>query len=74
LRVEHLEERSLLDAGGIAVDPISGLWTSEKGDAATFTVVLQTQPAADVTIALGSSDTTEGTVAPASLVFTATAC
>ena len=33
-------------------------------------MVLNTQPTADVTIALSSSDTTEGTVAPASLTFT----
>src|SRR4029078_13078354 len=32
---------------------------------------LTTQPSADVTIALSSNDTTEGTVSPASLVFTA---
>ena len=34
-------------------------------------MVLTTQPTADVTIALSSSDTTEGTVVPASLTFTA---
>jgi len=33
-------------------------------------VVLDTQPTADVTIGLSSSDLTEGTVAPASLTFT----
>ena len=33
-------------------------------------MVLNAQPTADVTIALSSSDTTEGTVAPASLTFT----
>ena len=33
-------------------------------------MVLNTQPTADVTIALSSSDTTEGTVSPASLTFT----
>jgi hypothetical protein len=33
-------------------------------------VVLTSQPTADVTIALTSSDTTEGTVSPASLTFT----
>ena len=33
-------------------------------------MVLNTQPTADVTIALSSSDTTEGTVGPASLTFT----
>ena len=32
--------------------------------------MLNTQPTADVTIALSSSDTTEGTVLPASLTFT----
>ena len=34
-------------------------------------MVLNAQPTADVTIALSSSDTTEGTVLPASLTFTA---
>ena len=50
--------------------PTAGLATTEAGGTATFTVVLNTQPTADVTIALSSSDTTEGTVGPASLVFT----
>jgi hypothetical protein len=36
----------------------------------TFTVGLTSQPTADVTIPLSSSDTTEGTVSPANLVFT----
>ena len=59
------------DAGGITVTPTGGLITTEAGGPATFTVVLNTQPTADVTIALSSSDTTEGTVSPASLTFTA---
>ena len=50
--------------------PTAGLMTTEAGGTATFTVVLNTQPTADVTIALSSSDTTEGTVSPASLTFT----
>ena len=50
------------DASGITVTPISGLTTTEAGGTATFTVVLTTQPTADVTIGLSSSDTTEGTV------------
>ena len=50
--------------------PTAGLMTTEAGGTATFTVVLNTQPTADVTIGLSSSDTTEGTVSPASLVFT----
>ena len=59
------------DAAGITVTPTTGLTTTEAaGGTATFTVVLNTQPTADVTIGLSSSDTTEGTVAPASLTFT----
>ena len=45
--------------------PIAGLTTTEAGGTATFTVVLTSQPTADVTIGLTSSDATEGTV-PAS--------
>ena len=58
------------DAAGITVTPTSGLTTTEAGGTATFTVVLTTQPTADVTIGLSTSDTTEGTVAPASVTFT----
>jgi hypothetical protein len=56
--------------GGHHVNPTSGLSTTEGGGTATFRVVLNTQPTADVTIGLSSSDTTEGTVRPASLTFT----
>lgn len=59
------------DMPGITVTPTSGLTTTESGGTASFTVVLTSQPAADVTIALSSSDTTEGTVQPATLTFTA---
>ena len=65
----HVEYTSVATAG-VTVSPTSGLVTSEAGGTATFTVVLNTQPTADVTIALSSSDTTEGTVSPASLTFT----
>lgn len=58
------------DMAGITVNPTSGLVTSEAGDRATFTVVLNSQPSANVTIGLSSSDTTEGTVSPSSLTFT----
>ncbi len=57
-------------APAILVTPTSGLVTTEAGGTATFTVVLASAPTADVTIGLSSNDTTEGTVAPASLVFT----
>lgn len=45
--------------------------TTEPNGTATFTIVLDIEPTADVTMALRSSDTTEGTVSPASVVFTA---
>ena len=51
------------DASGITVTPTAGLTTTEAGGTATFTVVLTTQPTADVSIALSSSDASEGTVA-----------
>ena len=57
------------ETSGITVSPISGP-TTEAGGTATFTVVLNTQPTASVTIGLTSSDVTEGTVSPASLTFT----
>lgn len=55
---------------GITVTPTTGLVTAEFGSRATFTVRLRSQPAADVTIGVSSSDTTEGTVSTTALVFT----
>ena len=54
----------------IQVAPVAELFTSEGSAQATFSVVLAVQPTADVTVALSSSDTTEGTVSPAFLTFT----
>ena len=58
------------DAVGITVGTPSSTSTSESGTTATFTLVLNSQPTADVTIQLSSTDTTEGTVSPAAVVFT----
>ena len=58
------------DAAGITVTPTPGLTTTEAGGTATFTVVLNTQPTADVTIALSSSNTDGRHGRPASLTFT----
>jgi hypothetical protein len=58
------------DSAGITVAPTSGLTTTEAGGTDSFTVVLNSQPTANVTLALSSSRTAEGTVAPASLTFT----
>jgi outer membrane protein assembly factor BamE (lipoprotein component of BamABCDE complex) len=59
------------DEPGIIVTPAIGLMTTEAGGTAGFTVVLNTQPSADVTVGLTSSDSGEGTVSPTSVVFTA---
>ncbi len=61
------------DTAGITVTLPTGqtaLTTTEAGGTDTFTVVLDSEPTADVTIGVSSDDTTEGTVAPATLTFT----
>jgi hypothetical protein len=60
------------DSADITVTPTTGLSTGENGTNATFTVVLNSQPTADVVIPLSSNLTSEGTVTPASIIFTAT--
>ena len=40
------------------------------GTTATFNIVLNTQPTADVTIDISSDDTSEGTISPATVTFT----
>lgn len=59
------------DQAGIHVTPTSGLETTEAGGTATFSVVLESEPTADVTIEVTSDDETEGTVSTAALTFTA---
>jgi len=46
------------------------LQTTENGFSATFTVVLTSKPASDVTISVNSSDSSEGTASTAQLIFT----
>ncbi|MGK5093877.1 Calx-beta domain-containing protein, partial [Deltaproteobacteria bacterium TL4] len=57
------------DLYGFTIDTISGNTNESRGTAA-FNVKLTSQPTANVTIAISSSDTSEGTVSPASLIFT----
>ena len=63
------------DVAGLTVDPVTSttrrVRTSEDGDTATVRVRLATAPTATVVLDLASSATTEGTVAPATLTFTA---
>ncbi len=58
------------DVTAIIVDPTIELVTTEDLGSATFTVVLDAQPTADVTVGLTSTNLLEGTVSPASLTFT----
>jgi hypothetical protein len=55
---------------GFTVTPTSGLATTEAGGTASFSVVLNAPPSADVVIPLSSSDATEGVAAPSNLTFT----
>ncbi|RFP57185.1 MAG: hypothetical protein BJG00_013095 [Limnothrix sp. CACIAM 69d] len=57
------------DTADIVRTPASGLITTEAGGTATFTLVLTSPPTSKVTVNLTSSDTTEGTVLPASVEF-----
>ena len=67
---EYVLTLELVKGPGITVSPTAGLITTEAGGTDTFTVVLNSQPTANVTIGLSSSDTSEGTVSPASVTFT----
>jgi hypothetical protein len=58
------------DAAGVQAIPVADLATTECGGETTFTLVLTSQPAAEVTIGLASNDPGEGTVLPAAVTFT----
>jgi hypothetical protein len=58
------------DTSDITVSAISGD-TTEAGGTATFTVVLETEPAGDVVIDVATDDATEGTPDLSMLTFTA---
>ena len=62
------------DTAGIAVSPATSttnrLVTTESGGTATFTVVLDSEPTGNVELDVASSETAEGTAAPAILTFT----
>ncbi|MFM7830916.1 MAG: hypothetical protein ACKPJD_03960, partial [Planctomycetaceae bacterium] len=59
------------DTAGVTVGTISGTTTTEAGGAVSFTIRLNSEPTADVTLAFSSSDATEGSVSPATVTFTA---
>lgn len=57
-------------AAGVVVNPTAGLVTTEAGGTASFTVVLNSEPGAMVTVPVASTNTAEGTVSVATLTFT----
>jgi len=59
------------DTAGITVNPTATVTTTESAGTDAFTVRLDSQPTSPVTIGISSSDTGEGTVSTASLVFDA---
>ena len=58
---------------GITLSRTSGLQTVENGLTDSFTIQLNTQPSANVTIGFTSSNTSVATVSPPSVTFTGTA-
>ena len=61
---------TIATSGLISVTPSSGLVTTEAGTTASFDVVLDSAPTADVSFGLLSGDLSEASVSPASLSFT----
>lgn len=56
-------------SAGIVVTPTT-LQTTENGGNASFTAVLQSQPTANVSFSVSSSNTSEGVVSTSNLIFT----
>ena len=57
------------NTAGINVSPTAGLQTNTNGATASFTVVLNSKPTANVTVPVASSNTNQGTVSTSSLTF-----
>jgi ELWxxDGT repeat protein len=60
-----------VDVAGFTATPNSGLTTTNTGGVALFTVQLTSKPSATVSLPLSTSDSSQGTVSPATLAFTA---
>ncbi len=69
VQLTNVDDESNNNAG-FFVSPTAGLVTDENGLTASFMVSLRSQPTADVTIGVASSDPTEGSANQAQLVFT----
>jgi hypothetical protein len=58
------------DTAGVLVSGTDSLQTDENGSTDAFTIVLTSEPLADVLVSIGSSDPSEGVTDVGSLVFT----
>ena len=58
------------DQAGVSITPTAGLVTTEAGGSATFSIRLNSQPSANVTIGLSSSNPGEGVPSPTAVTFT----
>ncbi|MGC4064035.1 MAG: carbohydrate binding domain-containing protein [Polyangiaceae bacterium] len=56
----------------VLVSPTSGLSTTEAGGKATFTLRLSSAPLASVGVSITSSDATEASLTPSTIIFTST--
>ena len=70
IRTNKAEIVPISETTASTADLNSQLITTERGQAVSFKVVLDSQPTAAVTFSVSSSDMTEGTVTPQSLTFT----
>jgi large repetitive protein len=70
VQVTNADDDVALGTPAVVVTPTAGLVTSEAATTAMFTIRLNSQPTASVTIAVSSSDLTEATVSPPTLTFT----
>ncbi|SKB12493.1 conserved hypothetical protein [Planktothrix sp. PCC 11201] len=60
------------DIPGITINPTSGLSTTEVGGTANFNLSLKSQPTADVTLTLNSSNPKEGSLSTSKITFNST--
>ena len=58
------------DSADVVVTPETGLLVNENGDTDSFTMVLSSEPTADVSITLTSDTLADATVSPTSVTFT----
>lgn len=69
--VSNVDDDTAPTPAGISLSTTGPLRVAEDGSSASFDVMLDSEPSAEVNIALSSSDPSEGSVSPTTLSFTA---